>query len=309
MNVPRTESRRGQRCALHSNTASRRTGLSLVEVVVSTLMVGLLMTAAITSVGTATSSHRKTSEVSSARMLGHELMSEILDQAYEDDMTPTFGLEVDELSGTARQLFDDVDDYHGWTSSPPVTADGTEMTNSSRYGRSVTVQFVDPDDVDTVVGSDMGVKRISVTVSFDGEDVFTLRTLRTSSWQRGPYVLNFSVDQPSDDGDLDEDEDVEPGRVRPWLRPDRGRGRGRGPGRRGSLRNGRRRGLSSSAGATTVVLAPIPPSSQSIAASTDTGSMKSERGQLMSVVLTGQSCFHRRGVGGEQYAMGNAYTV
>lgn len=242
MNVRCANPKRGKRCisANVDHGVSLRAGFSLVEVVVSTLLVGLLMTAAITSVGTATSSHRKTSEVSSARMLGHELMSEILDQQYEDDTTPSFGLEADELSGTARQLFDDVDDYHGWTSSPPVNASGTQMTNSSRYGRSVTVDFVDPNDVESVVGSEMGVKRISVTVSFDGADVFTLRTLRTSSWKQGPYVLNFNVDEPVDEDGTDEDgEDVDgPGRgERPEWSRDRGSGRGRpddhGSGRRG----------------------------------------------------------------------------
>ncbi|MDA1014320.1 MAG: prepilin-type N-terminal cleavage/methylation domain-containing protein [Planctomycetota bacterium] len=175
---------------------ARRRGFSLIEVVVSTFLVGLLMTSAMKSVGSATSSRRFAGETSSARMIAHELMSEILDKAYEDSDSPTFGLETGEAGGMGRMLFDDIDDYHGWTSEPPVNPDGSELINSSRFSRSVTVEFVAPNDLNSIVSTDMGVKLISVLVTVDGKLAVTLRSIRTKSWIQGPYATQLTPTNP-----------------------------------------------------------------------------------------------------------------
>ena len=53
------------------------------------------------------------------------------------------GLEASEDVATRIDI-DDVDDYHGWTSSPP---------------------YVNPDELDRVVAGNLGVKRVTVRVA------------------------------------------------------------------------------------------------------------------------------------------------
>ena len=97
--------------------------------------------------------------------LAQDLMAEILNEAYEEpDDAPNFGRESGEGVGS-RVNWDDVDDYAGWSKSPPKAKDDTILSGFDAWTRSVEVVWVKPADLNTVVGTKTGVKRISVTVS------------------------------------------------------------------------------------------------------------------------------------------------
>jgi hypothetical protein len=89
------------------------------------------------------------------------------------------GPEAGEATGGTRANFDDVDDYNGWSASPPVNKEGTPHANASEFMTSVTVDYVDPDDLTHAVGSEMGVKRIGVTVTKDGRTLASFTTVVT----------------------------------------------------------------------------------------------------------------------------------
>ncbi len=74
---------------------------------------------------------------------------------------------IDDSEGTSNRTdFDDVDDYHGWSASPPEAKDGTALADYTGWTRSVTVEYVNPlQPGGTAVGSDNGAKRITVTVT------------------------------------------------------------------------------------------------------------------------------------------------
>jgi hypothetical protein len=97
-------------------------------------------------------------------------MSEILATAYSDpDGSAVFGLEPDEAA--PRTNFDDVDDFSGWSRQPPQSADGTTMLNRADWRQLIVVQRVTPTNpAQTTAGnSDQGVKRICVTIEYDGD--------------------------------------------------------------------------------------------------------------------------------------------
>ncbi len=75
------------------------------------------------------------------------------------------GPEADE--GTSNRAdFDDVDDYDGWTATPPQEKNGTELAEYDGWTRSVTVEYVDPlSPGNTAISTDSGAKRITVTVT------------------------------------------------------------------------------------------------------------------------------------------------
>jgi hypothetical protein len=77
-------------------------------------------------------------------------------------------------------MFDDVDDYHGWSASPPQTKDGTPLADYAEWTRSVVIDFVDPSNPSAVVGTDMGLTRITVTLTKGGGVQATLVALRSN---------------------------------------------------------------------------------------------------------------------------------
>ena len=147
---------------------SQRAALSLIEVVASTMIVGMMSVAALNSLGAATKSSESIGNRAVALGLADELMSEILQQNYEEPtQTVTFGRESGE-SATVRSTYDDVDDYNGWNQSPPRYRDGTVMPNRANWRHRVTVARVSPNNPTQVVFTEQGAKLIVVTVEFDG---------------------------------------------------------------------------------------------------------------------------------------------
>ena len=92
-----------------------------------------------------------------------------------------FGTESGE--GTSNRAdFDDVDDYHDWSQSPPQRRDGTVIPDLNGWGRSVAVQWVNPTNLSQTLGSDQGAKRMTVTVTHNGRPVASVFAFRTSAW-------------------------------------------------------------------------------------------------------------------------------
>ena len=163
---------------MHYQLLTRR-ALSLIEVVASTMIVGLMAVAALNSLGAATKSSESIGNRAVALGLADELMSEILQTAYsEPTSTPVFGPEGAESAGP-RSAFDDVDDYHGWSKSPPQYRDGTAMPDRADWRHRVQVRYVVPGNPSLNTASDQGAKQIRVTVEYRDQvlaEQFAVRT-------------------------------------------------------------------------------------------------------------------------------------
>ncbi len=139
---------------------------TLVEAVISTVVVAVMFAVALQTVGASRITQQKASLVSQGQTLAESLLAEILQQNYQEPgSTYVFGREAGE-SDTIRTAYDDVDDYQGWTESPPVAKDGTALPNSANWRRTVTVEWVHPLDPQQVQGSESGAKRITVVAAF-----------------------------------------------------------------------------------------------------------------------------------------------
>lgn len=141
-----------------------RRGLTLTEVTISTLLVGFVLVSALQGVsGTyktwiASESHHK------AIALARQLMSEIEQQRYKDpDILGTLGIELPETT-LNRALWDDVDDYNGW-SSTPEDKNGVAIPGYSGWTRAVTVAYANVASPQNTTASDEGLKKITVTVT------------------------------------------------------------------------------------------------------------------------------------------------
>lgn len=139
-----------RRCKNRQITASRN-GLTLVEVVISTLIVGLMTVASLHTLGAATRSSTSTGDRAVALGLADDLMAEILAEEY-----------------------DDLEDYHNYNQA--LAGDHAGWT------RRATVQRVQIANVTqaTAGNADQGVKRIRVYITYNGRELAEQFAIRTS---------------------------------------------------------------------------------------------------------------------------------
>lgn len=163
-------------------SAGRR-AFSLLEVVISTVITGVLLVAAMRALGASLRSGLAVSDRCRAELLATDLMGEVLAQKYvEPDNVPVFGPDLNE-GGGSRASFDDVDDYHNWSASPPQDKDGAVIANHQGWRRSVQVSYVSAGDLTKAVVLDEGAKRIIVTVERGGSVLATRLGVRTNHGQ------------------------------------------------------------------------------------------------------------------------------
>jgi len=162
-----------------SNPKSR--GLSLIEVIASTLIVGLMMVAALNSLGAATQSAESIGNRAVALALADELMAEIAQLPYEDPtQTAVFGRETGEAA-SPRSDFDDVDDYNGWDQSPPQYRDGALIPDRTMWRQLVQVRRVVPTNLSQASPTDLGAKLIRVVIEYDGQPLAEQIAIRTNA--------------------------------------------------------------------------------------------------------------------------------
>ena len=163
---------------------TRRRGFSLVEVAVSVLLVGVLMVASLQSLGAAKRREADTTNRLLGQQLAAALLNEILLQEYKEPETsqaPIFGLEPGEANGN-RSLFDDVDDYTAYSSSPPQDRSGTEIPGLTGWTRNVSVNWADPVTLQSIPSINSGLKKITVTVTKSGQTLGSLVGYRSVAW-------------------------------------------------------------------------------------------------------------------------------
>jgi hypothetical protein len=161
----------------------RRTAFSMIETVLSVVLVGGLFIAALNTAGAAAASRREALFRAQGLLLAQDLMAEILPMPYQEPGATLLGIDLGESigDGGTRDGFDDVDDYRGWTGTPQ-DKQGNSAAWGSRYTVAVDVVWVEADKPDRTSLIESGVKRVLVTVTRGGRAVATLTAYRSKSW-------------------------------------------------------------------------------------------------------------------------------
>jgi len=157
-----------------------RPAFSLVEVVLSVLLLGGVMAAVLNTVGATATIRRLDMDRVRGQALAMDLVDEIVAKPYDDPDGAGTTLGPDSTE-TARSLFDDVDDYAGWSASPPQLADGSAIPGLSGWTREAAVVWVSDSNLAAASLSETGVKRIRVVVRHGERIVATVEALRTSA--------------------------------------------------------------------------------------------------------------------------------
>ncbi len=150
---------------MSTRPANSARGMTLIEAAISVVIVAVLISMMVGTFGSLAKGRQSNMARNTATALATQLLSEITQNFYLDPAGfGVFGPESGE-AGSSRALFDDVDDYHNWTASPPQMKDGTAISGLTNWTRTVTVEHVDPDTLAPCGAADRGVKRITVTVT------------------------------------------------------------------------------------------------------------------------------------------------
>ena len=153
----------------------------MVEAVFCVVLVGGLVVVSLDTLGASKLAQKNLGERAVGQLLASSLIAEIMNQSYNDpNETPLFGIETSE-NPQLRSSFDDVDDYAGWTASPPQNRDGTVIPGLTGWGQTVQIHRVDPADFGIQKTTDTGVKQVTVTITRNNVNIATLVGVKTGA--------------------------------------------------------------------------------------------------------------------------------
>ena len=151
-----------------------------MEVLISVLLVSTVLIGATNLLGNVVRGRTSIASSARAQQYAQQLMAEVMNMAYKEGSI--LGLELSILNvlfPESRSEFDDVDDFHGWVETPLQDRAGVTIPNTTGWRRSVAVAWVSTADPKTVVGSDQGVKRVTITIERNGTVMAQLIGLRS----------------------------------------------------------------------------------------------------------------------------------
>lgn len=141
-----------------SNDRRRARGVSLVELLVAIVIVGVGLAGVLAALTTATRTSADPVLQRQMLAIAEELMEEI-------QLKPYAAAAHAAPAGCARDTFNDIGDYHGYASGSSLcTVDGTAIAALAGYAVSVSV-------VPATIGGVAAARRVTVTVSRGGDSI------------------------------------------------------------------------------------------------------------------------------------------
>jgi len=169
----------------HAAFCRRDRAFTLVEVILTVLIVGVGLVASMRALPVILEVSRASQQGLVAQQLATDLLAEISLLPFEDpDGETKFGPEGDE-STDSRADFDDIDDYDQWKALPPQKKDGSTEPGCSEYTRAVSVASVVVWDFTQIVNpGSSDAKLITITVTREGMAPVTVATVRLKGANR-----------------------------------------------------------------------------------------------------------------------------
>jgi len=157
----------------------KKSGFSLIEVLIAVVLVGLAITALVVASNSFTMANGAGTDLSTAEFLVEQIreLTALLPVVDPQSGTATFGPEEANLSG-----YDDLDDFDGASFSPPISANRDVLNDFAAFSQHVTVENVNPADFEQVV-SDHSSHFVRVT----SKVFLNAKEISSSSWIRARY--------------------------------------------------------------------------------------------------------------------------
>lgn len=150
----------------------RRRGFTLVEAMLSMLILGVVISGGIGAITMAAEHRRAVRDQLRAVSLGEDLMREIVAKTYKDpqltgESDPVIGVDAGEPASEPRSDWDDVDDYDGLVEDMLRTEDSS--IKEWGWHREVKVHWVEPFGGGAEIKTATGLKSVEVVVYKGGK--------------------------------------------------------------------------------------------------------------------------------------------
>jgi len=167
----------------------KHAGVTLTEVVMATLVTGVILVGALSLLGGSIRTRRAAANRNIGARLAEELLAEVIALPYKDpeDSSGAIGPNSGE-STSKREEFDDVDDYNGWSEDDLEDREGVKIPEYKDWQRTATVVWIEQLTGNPFGLFDTGLKRIEVTVTAPNGSVtkrFAMRS-KVGSLQQAP---------------------------------------------------------------------------------------------------------------------------
>lgn len=174
-------------------------GFAMVEIVLATAIVGGLAAAAMSLAASSAGQKARAANLARGHMLCRSLAEEIATRPVIDwnsggldiDISDgAFALKADPTATRAtkgmgtRSSFATIDEYRGYSESPPADENGSVIAGYTGWTRRVEVEVVRLGDPDTVQASETGLRKVTVSVQLGDEVIAQTSFLRSSEWER-----------------------------------------------------------------------------------------------------------------------------
>lgn len=151
-----------------------RRGVSLIESVLAAGLLAGALAASLHVVGQTSKVQTLETRRATALLLAADMIAELRTHT----LAGTNGTTANK-PGAKRLLFNDAEDFFGWSASPPVDAKGEALTTDDKWSRSVQAMYLRPDDF-ALSGVPTDVAVFTVTVAYEGQPVVSLQTVLTT---------------------------------------------------------------------------------------------------------------------------------
>lgn len=156
-------------------------GITLIESVIASLIVGVAAVSAVTSAAAALKRRADATARGVAEALAAELAAELARLPYEESGgCAVLGPDAGE---SARSDFDDCDDANGWTETQIAGRGGATVQGLSGFSRAVAVAWAEPADPVKESAGESGLKRIEVVASWNGRPMARSVVWRSRAWE------------------------------------------------------------------------------------------------------------------------------
>ncbi len=163
----------------------------MIEVMISTVLVGTLMVTAMSASGFHAANSRAIDQMATAQALSNRLLAEVIALRFaESASSTTLGVDSGETLAL-RQTWDDVDDANGYSSTPPKSRTGSSRTDMTGWTEAVSVGFVSVSDLSSS-STATPLKRVTVTITTPASKQVTATALVTDLPYPNPTTTSAS---------------------------------------------------------------------------------------------------------------------